>query len=175
MINGFDSLINNIITPNSISAGVGTVFLSFFTGKIAPKMPQRFYDLLDNNLVRIVIVSFLINQQIHQPSLAAMIATTMVLGFELLVKMFAPDTPSLAELVKSTTAEEEGGTGTKGKSDSSQGCNCYCGSTVYTGHAPPRDENRTSGLSSPGHINSLGQQHPLRNNIVYTPGVSQRR
>jgi len=137
-MNTFDSLINNFITPNSVTAGVGTVFLSFFTGKIAPKMPKRFYDLLDNNLVRIAIVSFMLNQQIHQPTLSIIIGTVMTLGFDVLVRIFAPDTPSLAELVKSTTSEEEN----NDKSGTNKGCNCYCNSTIYTNRPPPKEQTK---------------------------------
>jgi hypothetical protein len=137
-MNTFDSLVNNFITPSSVSAGVGTVFLSFFSGKIAPKMPKRFYDLLDNVLVRIVIVAFLINQQIHQPTLSVIISVTMVLGFELLVRIFAPNTPSLGELVKSTATDEENET----KKLGSGGCNCYCGSTIYTDKTIAGEEER---------------------------------
>ena len=129
MIPAFDKLVNDFITPTSVTAGVGTVFLSFFTGKIAPKMPNKFYKLLDNNLIRIVIVSFLVNQQIHQPSLSVLFGIGMVLGFDLLVKIFAPDTPPLSELVK--PAEEET------KSSSSGGCNCYCGNVINTSSPPP--------------------------------------
>lgn len=127
-MNSLDSFINQFITPNSVSAGVGTVFLTIFSGKIAPKMPKRFYDLLDNNLVRMFVVAFLINQQIRKPSLSILISVTMVLGFEVLVKIFAPDTPSLAELVRSTAEEDKNSDQAK----NTGGCNCYCGSTIYT-------------------------------------------
>lgn len=122
----FDSYINKWIQPQSVTAGVGAVFLSFFTGKLAPKLPAKFYKLLDNTLVRIVITAYLLNQQIHKPSLSVIISTIMVLGFEILVKFFAPESPSLSELVKSTTTEEES------KNKKSEGCNCYCGHTIYT-------------------------------------------
>ena len=127
-MNSFDNLVNGFITPNSITAGVGTVFLSFFTGKIAPKMPKKFYDLLDNTIVRVIIVAFLVNQQIHKPTLAVLISVIMVLGFEVIIKVFAPDSPSLASLVKETV----GGEDDNDKKKSQQGCNCYCNSTVYT-------------------------------------------
>jgi len=127
----FDNYINSIITPKSVGAGVGTVFLTFFTGKLAPKLPKRFYDLLDNTLVRIVLTAYLLNNQIHAPSLSVLIAMIIVIGFEVVVKIFAPDSPSLAELVKETATEENG----EGKkSAASEGCNCYCGHTIYAEH-----------------------------------------
>jgi len=142
----FDKYINGIITPKSVGAGVGTVFLTFFTGKLAPKLPQKFYDLLDNTLVRIVLIAYLLNNQIHAPSLSVLISCIMVIGFEVLVKIFAPESPSLAELVKSTTTEEEDAK----KSKSAEGCNCYCGHTIYTEGTPQvrssneqRKSNRT--------------------------------
>ena len=139
----FDNLVNNFITPTSISAGVGTVFLSFFTGKIAPKMPPKFYKLLDNNIIRILVVSFLLNQQIHQPSLSVLIGFIMVLSFDVIVRIFAPESPNLSELVK--PAEEE-------KSTSSGGCNCYCGNTINTSSPPPgskiQSKNQNFGESS---------------------------
>lgn len=135
----FDKYINSVITPKSVGAGVGTVFLTFFTSKFAPKLPSKFYDLLDNTLVRIVLTAYLINYQIHAPSLSVLISMIIVIGFEVLVKIFAPETPSLAELVKSTTEEESGNSG-GGKGKSSEGCNCYCGHTIYAEN--PKDETR---------------------------------
>lgn len=125
-MNTFDNLINEWITPTSIGAGIGTVLLSFFTGKLAPKLPKRFYSLLDNTLVRIITTAYLLNQQIHQPSMSIFVSIVIVLGFEILMKIFAPDTPSLSELVKSTTSE---GSTVSAKPPV---CNCYCGSTIHT-------------------------------------------
>lgn len=134
-MNAFDDYINRYINPQSVGAGVGTVFLSFFTGKLAPKLPDRFYKLLDNTLVRVLAIGYLINQQIRQPSMSVIISTIMVLGFEVLVKVFAPDSPSLSELVKTTTgAEEESGKSGK------DGCNCYCAHTIHTRTPPTNAE-----------------------------------
>lgn len=125
-MDAFDTYINSFIAPQSVGAGVGTVFLSFFTGKLAPKLPATVYKLLDNTLVRMVATAYLLNQQIHRPSLAVVISVVMVLGFEVLVRIFAPDTPPLSELVKSTTGAED-----TTQQQQNKGCNCYCGHTIY--------------------------------------------
>lgn len=128
----FDGLVNNVISPTSTYAGVSAVFLSFFSNKLAPRMPEKFYKLLDNDLVRIVIVSFLLNQQLKKPSMSVLLSIAMVLGYDLLVKFLAPDAPPLSELVKSTTQPEkkEGGA-------SNGACNCYCGHTINVPPPPP--------------------------------------
>ena len=114
-----DNFFNRYISPASIPAGVGTVFLTFFSGKIAPQMPQRFYKLLDNLVVRIIIVAFLINQQIKSPSTAILIAVGIVVGFHMFVKVAVPEAPPLSELVHPTDKNKDGtGTGTGG------GCKC---------------------------------------------------
>ena len=145
-MDAFDSLVNSWIQPSSVGAGVGAVLLSFFTGKIAPKFPKKFYRLLDNTLVRIAVTAYLLNQQFHQPSLAVIIGVVIVLGFELLVKVFAPETPPLSDLVKSVTSDESGA------SDSSQkGCNCYCGHTIYAEGIkdPKRGSSKDSVVQQP--------------------------
>lgn len=124
----FDSFVNTFINPLSIPAGVGTVFLTFFSSKIAPKMPQQAYDLLDNMYVRVFIITFLINQQIKKPSLSIISGIFMVFGIKILVDHFAPETPPLSELVKDTVSLEK----TPEKPVAQNGtCNCYCG-TIYT-------------------------------------------
>jgi hypothetical protein len=143
-MDAFDRWINHLIAPQSVGAGVGTVFLSFFTGKLAPKLPSNVYKLLDNTLVRMVATAYLLNQQIHRPSLSVVISIMMVLGFEILVKMFAPDTPSLSELVKSTTGTEEA---SSQQQQPNKGCNCFCGRTIYV-----QDEK-----SFPGHPTSTAK------------------
>ena len=152
-MNSFDDLINGFITPNSVTAGVGTVFLSFFTGKIAPKMPKKFYDLLDNTVVRVILVAFLINQQIHKPTLSVLLSVIMVLGFEVIIKVFAPDSPSLAELVKDTVTGEDS---SKKSSPAQQGCHCYCNSTVYM-----EEESKQKGKKQPQQQNQPYQPRPF--------------
>ena len=126
----FDKFINNVITPSSVPAGVSAVFLTFFTSKLGPKLPDKFYKLLDNPLIKIAAVAFLINQQIHKPSLAVIISIAIVVGLEFLINMVAPETPKLSELVKPTAEDEK-----KSGSNGSNGCNCYCG-TIYTDKPP---------------------------------------
>jgi hypothetical protein len=141
-----DKYINGIINPQSVGAGVGAVFLSFFTGKLAPTLPDGFYKLLDNTLVRIVVTAYLLNQQIRLPSLSIIIAIIMVIGLQLLVKIFAPSTPPLSELIKSATGGNEDEKGKTGKTEEKgekqpQGCNCYCGHTIYTDKEKPLEKD----------------------------------
>jgi len=141
----FDELIKNTIQPNSIVSGTGAVVLSFFTGKLAPKLPEKFYKLLDNSLVRIILISYLLYQQIHMPSISVMIAAVLVIGTDLLIKFVAPDTPKLSELVKSTIKGDE----KPNESAKPPTCNCFCNSTVteekdgrYSKVTPPHGEGR---------------------------------
>jgi len=143
-MNTFDEYINGWLAPQSVGTGVGTVFLSFFTGKIAPKLPNKIYKLLDNTLIRIVITAYLLNAQIHRPSLALIISVVMVVGFELIVKFFVPETPSLSDLVKTTTGVED-----ESKKDANnKGCNCFCGHTIYV--QDPQNPKSTKVVSSSG-------------------------
>lgn len=128
-----DDFINNVIgTKSNVTTGVSTVVLSLFTSKLFPKVPPKFYKLLDNDIVRISIVSFLINKELKKPTQSLMIGSFVVLTIHLLVKIFAPDSPPLSELVKpETESENKTGKGT---------CNCYCGGPIYTGAPPPKDK-----------------------------------
>jgi hypothetical protein len=150
----FDGFVNNIVTPTSTYAGISAVFLSFFSNKLAPRMPPQFYKLLDNDLVRIIIVSFLLNQQLRKPSYSLIIASVMVFGYDLIVHFVAPDTPQLSEIVKSATEPEKKDPGSSGS-----GCNCYCGHTINVPTFPP-----------PG---SKMQELPEKKNMDTVQGVNE--
>ncbi len=119
-----DKFVNRFVAPASIPAGVGTVFLTFFSGKLAPQMPQRFYKLLDNLIIRIIIVAFLINQQIKSPSTAILVSVGIVVGFHFFVKVAAPEAPPLSELVHPTDQNTESSGSSTGGSGSAKPCNC---------------------------------------------------
>ena len=130
----FDEMVNKIIAPASTTAGVGTVILSFFSGKLFPRIPDKFYKLLDNDIVRTVIVWFLVNQQLKKPSQSVLWALGIVVVINLLVKTFAPDMPKLSEIVK---PEKE----TKSEDKVP---NCYCG-PVYIVDGEKHKVTKTSG------------------------------
>ncbi len=141
-----DSFVNRFIAPASIPAGVGTVFLTFFSGKIAPQMPQRFYKLLDNLAIRVIIVAFLINQQIKSPSTSILISVGIVVGFHLFVKVAAPEAPPLSELVHPTNGSGSGtgsGTGTSGKPP----CNCNVTVNLKTPQGMTLDTSHSQSVS----------------------------
>ena len=81
-------------------------------------MPQRFYKLLDNLVFRVLVIAFLLNQQIKSPSKAILISTGFVLGLRMFVKVAAPDAPPLSELVHPVDDKNKDG-GKDGKP-----CNC---------------------------------------------------
>jgi hypothetical protein len=174
-MNGFDNFVNNIITPNSVGAGIGTVMLTFFTSHLAPKLPSKAYKLLDNTLIRIVATAYLLNQQIRQPSTAVIIAVMIVIFFELVVSFFTPEAPSLSELVKSTAGVDSK---QKQEEKKSQGCNCYCGHTIHVQEDPlvnkrrkiqqiERRPDRFRGLTSIGRWSSnlSSSQFPIEPSV----------
>ena len=152
-MDAFDTYINSLIAPQSVGAGVGTVFLSFFTGKLAPKLPANMYKLLDNTLVRMAATAYLLNQQIHRPSLSVVISVIMVLGFEVFIKLFVPDSPSLSELVKSTTGEDA--STSSQQQQQNKGCNCYCGHTIYVQDESKKSANKMAASSTNNRASAL--------------------
>lgn len=140
-----DTFFNRYISPASVPAGVGTVFLTFFSGKLAPQMPDQFYKLLDNLVVRIVVISFLINQQIKSPSKAIIIATVGVVAARLFVNVAAPDAPSLSEIVHPSSASKEKEKGNGGSNP------CSCHVTVNLQQSPE---------TLPTHIQSISSGTP---------------
>lgn len=111
-----DSFVNRFISPSSLPAGVGTVFLTFFSTKLAPQMPQKFYKLIDNVFIRVVIVAFLLNQQIKSPSKAILISVLVVVGLKLVINVAVPDAPPLSEIVHPSDKDKD--------KDKDKPCNC---------------------------------------------------
>lgn len=141
----FDKFVNTYLNPSSPGAGISAVFLTFFTGKLAPKMPSRFYEVLDNSIVKVLIVAFLLNQQIRMPTYAVVASIIMVFGIELLIKIFAPETPPLSELVKTVTGKTEEDEKKKKEENGESGCNCYCGHTIYANEPKPKKNQGQQG------------------------------
>ncbi len=122
----FDDVVNGVLGPSSTLAGVGAVFLSFFSSKIGPKVPEQYLTLLDNVIIKILIVSFLINRQIQKPSHSVLLGTCLTLGLTLLFRIVAPETPKVSELVKPAVVTESNAP----KHDEPKTCNCYCNTTI---------------------------------------------
>lgn len=145
MDNSFDHFVNKIIAPTSVQAGVGTVLLTMFSSKIGPKIPDQYLKLLDNLIVKIILVAFMINQQIKKPTNAVVISIALVGGLTLLIHIFAPGSPSVSELVKPAIKGASG----EEESHKEKACNCYCNSTILTGGSETPEGHIKGHVSAP--------------------------
>ncbi|KAJ3025619.1 hypothetical protein HDV00_012587 [Rhizophlyctis rosea] len=141
-MNLFDEMINKVVSPSSVPAGVGTVLLTLFSSKIGPKVPDHYLKLLDNILVKIILVAFLINQQIRSPTNAMLLATGLVGGLTVMMKLVAPDSHSVSDLVRPAVSSSNGDGESKDKPSDPKTCNCYCNSTIYPNPYPQNENAR---------------------------------
>lgn len=125
-----DSFVNQYLQPSSVPLGISTAVLGFFSSKLAPKLPESWYKILDNPLFRIIACFLLINNQLRKPTIAILISVALVFGVQLYVHFFAPDTPPLSEILVEQQQKKDDGA-------KPPVCNCYCNSTL-----PPGSESK---------------------------------
>ena len=138
-----DNFVNKVVAPGTLPLGIATGLIGLFSDKIAPKVPPKFYELLDVPIVRIVLIALLINSQIKKPTLAIIISSVFVVGSDLLTKFLAPDIPKLSDIIKPSPAAEN-------PEKAKDGCNCYCAYTMNVAEEtkPVVQESRTIGTET---------------------------
>ena len=119
-INKVNDVVNRYLQPSSLPIGVSTAILTFFSSRLAPKLPDSWYKILDNNFVKVIAIFILVNHQLRLPTLSIAVAVLLVFGMEWIVKTWFPDTPPLSEVLK---PDEDTKKDTKA-------CNCFCNTTI---------------------------------------------